>query len=145
MKHRLNIELISDNFFEGTRILGIVTTLKNYQLCYHIEKSMQIDFQTSVDLQIPLEKNRRSYSFTVYEFYQSSLAVEHFLYSNKNDGEPFLPELQNLDFIWLIKGDYYSIEENFITLQQQLKIINGIQLVTEVPQEKIKSRDNLQL
>jgi hypothetical protein len=145
MKHRLNIEQISDNFFEGTRILGIVTTLKNYQLCYHIEKSLQIDFQTSKDLQIPLEKNKRSYSFTVYEFYQSSLAVEHFLYSNKNDGEPFLPELPHLDFIWLLKGDYYANEENLITLHQQLKIINGIQLVTEVPQEKIKSRNNLQL
>jgi hypothetical protein len=145
MKHRLNIEQISDNFLEGTRILGIVTTLKNYQLCYHIEKSLQIDFQTSKDLQIPLEKNKRSYSFTVYEFYQSSLAVEHFLYSNKNDGEPFLPELPHLDFIWLLKGDYYANEENLITLHQQLKIINGIQLVTEVPQEKIKSRNNLQL
>lgn len=106
---------------------------------------MQIDFQTSKDLQIPLEKNKRSYSFTVYEYYQSSLAIEHFLYSNKNDGEPFLPELPNLDFIWLIKGHFYSIDQNFITLQQQLKNINGIQLVTEVPQEKIKSRDNLQL
>ena len=145
MKHRLNIEQISDNFFEGTRILGIVTTLKNYQLCYHIEKSLQIDFQTSKDLQIPLEKNKRSYSFTVYEFYQSSLVVEHFLYSNKNDGEPFLPELPHLDFIWLLKGDYYANEQNLITLQQHLKIITGIQLVTEVPQEKIKSRDNLQL
>lgn len=145
MKHRLNLEQISDNFFENTRILGVVTTLKNYQLCYYIEKSMQIDFQTSQDLQIPLEKNRRLYSYTVYEFYQSSLAIEHFLYSNKNDGEPFLPELPNLDFIWLIKGDYYYIEQNFLTLQNQLKNITGVQLVTEVPQEKIKSKNNLQL
>jgi hypothetical protein len=145
MKHRLDIEQISDNFFESTRILGISTSLKNYQLCYHIEKSLQINFQTSVDLQIPLEKNRRSYSFTVYEFFQTSLGVEHFLYSNKNDGESFLPELPHLDFIWLIKGDYYYIDQNFLTLQNQLKIITGVQLVTEVPQNKIKSRDNLQL
>jgi hypothetical protein len=106
---------------------------------------MQINFQTSKDLQIPLEKNKRAYSFTVYEFYQSSLSVEHFLYSNKNDGEPFLPELPHLDFIWLIKGDYYASELNFTTLQKELKNINGVQMVTEVPQEKIKSRDNLQL
>ncbi len=143
MKHKLDIEQISDNFFEKTKILGIATSLKNYQLCYHIEKSIQIDFQTSKDLQIPLEKNKRAYSFTVYEFYQSTFFVEHFLYSNKNDGEPLLPELPHLDFIWLIKGDF--LEQNFINLQQQLKNINGVQLVIEVPQEKIKSRDNLQL
>jgi hypothetical protein len=67
------------------------------------------------------------------------------LYSNKNDGEPFLPELPHLDFIWLIKGDYYASELNFTNLQKELKYINGVQMVIEVPQEKIKSRDNLQL
>ena len=41
MKHRLDFEQISDNFFDGTRIIGITTTLKNYQLCYHIEKNIQ--------------------------------------------------------------------------------------------------------
>lgn len=145
MKHRLDFEQISDNFFDGTRIIGITTTLKNYQLCYHIEKNIQIDFRTSVDLQLPLEKNRRSYSFTVYEFFQSTCFTEHFLYSNKNDGEPFLPELPHLDFIWLVKGDYFLNDSEFLRLQNQLRIISGIQLVIEVPSNKIKSRDNLQL
>jgi hypothetical protein len=68
MKLKLDDDQMSDNFFEGTRILGIASTLKNYQLCFHIEKELFIDFRTSADLQIPLEKNKRSYSFTVYEF-----------------------------------------------------------------------------
>ena len=57
MKLKLNDDQMSDNFFEGTRILGIASTLKNYQLCFHIEKELFIDFRTSADLQIPLEKN----------------------------------------------------------------------------------------
>jgi hypothetical protein len=145
MKLKLNDDEMSDNFFEGTRILGIASTLKNYQLCFHIEKNLQIDFRTSADLQIPLEKNKRSYSFTVYEFVQPAIATEHFLYSNKNDGESFLPELQHLDFIWLLKGGFYENDEEFTKLQRQLRDITGIQLVTEVSHDKIKSRDNLQL
>ena len=145
MKLKLNDDEMSDNFFEGTRILGIASTLKNYQLCFHIEKNLQIDFRTSADLQIPLEKNKRSYSFTVYEFVQPAIATEHFLYSNKNDGESFLPELQHLDFIWLLKGGFYENDEEFKKLQRQLRDITGIQLVTEVSHDKIKSRDNLQL
>jgi hypothetical protein len=145
MKLKLNDDEMSDNFFEGTRILGIASTLKNYQLCFHIEKNLQIDFRTSADLQIPLEKNKRTYSFTVYEFVQPAIATEHFLYSNKNDGESFLPELQHLDFIWLLKGSFFENDEEFTKLQRQLRDITGIQLVTEVSHDKIKSRDNLQL
>jgi len=143
MKLRLDDDKMSDHFFEDTRILGIVCTLKNYHFCWHIEKALQIDFQTAPDLQIGMEKNRRSYSFTVYEFLQPISAKEHFLYSNKHDGEFLLPELQHLDFIWLVR-DSFQDELYFQQIQQQLRSIPGVQLVTEVAHEKIKSRDNLQ-
>jgi hypothetical protein len=145
MKLKLDDDQISDNFFDHTRILGIASTLKNYQLCFQIEKQLQVDFRTSQDLQIPLEKNKRTYSFTVYEFLEPAIATEHFLYTNKNDGEALLPELQHLDFIWLLKGVFFNNDEVFKDLQQNLRTIQGIQLVTEVAHEKIKSRDNLQL
>lgn len=145
MKLKLDDEQMSDNFFDGTRILGIVSTLKNYHFCWHIEQVLQIDFQTSADLQIPFEKNRRSYSFTVYEFTHNQSATDHFLYTNKNDGEPLIPELQHLDFIWLLKGPFYFNDTEFQKIQNSLRAIPGVQLVTEVPQERIKSRDNLQL
>lgn len=143
MKLRLNDEMLSDSFFEGTRILGIASTLKNYQLCWHLEKSMNIDFHTAIDLQIGMEKNRRSYSFTVYQFIHPVSQQQHFLYSNKHEGEFLLPELQHLDFIWLIRDDVFD-ESDFLLLQQGIRSIQGVQLVTEVQHEKIKSKDNLQ-
>ena len=86
MKLRLDDNRMSDNFFEDTRILGIACTLKNYHFCWHVDRLLQIGFQTSVDLQIPMEKNRRSYSFTVYEYIHQIEQKEHFLYSNKHEG-----------------------------------------------------------
>ena len=133
MKLRLDDDKMSDNFFEDTRILGIASTLKNYQFCWHIEQTMLIDFQTSADLQIPMEKNRRSYSFTVYEFIDPISSKEHFL----------LPELQHLDFIWLVRDPFHT-DEQLSLMQQQIRTIPGVQLVTEVPHDKIKSKDNLQ-
>lgn len=143
MKLKLDDDRMSDHFFEDTRILGIACTLKNYLFCWHIEKLLQIDFRTAPDLQIPMEKNRRSYSFTVYEFFHPAMAKEHFLYSNKHDGECLLPELQHFDFIWLVRDTFNDIEF-FTKLQLQLRSIAGVQLVIEVPHDKIKSRDNLQ-
>lgn len=143
MKLRLDDDKMSDNFFEDTRILGIACTLKNYQFCWHIEQTMLIDFQTSADLQIPMEKNKRSYSFTVYEFIDPISSKEHFLYSNKHEGEFLLPELQHLDFIWLVRDPFHN-DEQLSLMQQQIRTIPGVQLVTEVPHDKIKSKDNLQ-
>lgn len=143
MKHRLDDESISDDFFEGTRILGIASTLKNYQFCWHVEKSMPIDFHTYADLQIAMEKNKRSYSFTVYEFKDPITHADHVLYSNKHDGEFLLPELQHLDFIWLIRDGFYH-EEEFSDFQQKIRRLPGVQLITEIQIDKIKSRDNLQ-
>lgn len=134
---------MSDDFFEDTRILGIACPLKNYQFCWHVEKTLNIPFATSLDLQIGMEKNKRSYSFTVYEFIHPITSKEHFLYSNKHEGEFLLPELQHLDFIWLIRDPYNDLVE-LNGLMQRLRTIPGVQLVTEVPHEKIKSRDNLQ-
>jgi len=143
MKLRLDDNRMSDNFFEDTRILGIACTLKNYHFCWHIDRLLQIGFQTSVDLQIPMEKNRRSYSFTVYEYIHQIEQKEHFLYSNKHEGEFLLPELQHLDFIWLIRDTFHN-EEDFTAMQQKIRTIQGVQLITEVPHDRIKSKDNLQ-
>ena len=109
MKLKLDEERMSDDFFEDTKILGIACSLKNYQFCWHIEKMIHIPFATSADLQIGMEKNKRAYSFTVYEFIHPLTSKEHFLYSNKHEGEFLLPELQHLDFIWLIRDPYNEI------------------------------------
>ncbi len=143
MKLRLDDDQMSDSFFEDTRILGIVCSLKNYQFCWNIERLLQIDFRTAPDLQIPMEKNRRSYSFTVYEFIHTSSGKEHYLYSNKHEGEFLLPELQHLDFVWLVR-DPFQDNGFLLQLQQQIRSIAGVQMVIEVPHDKIKSRDNLQ-
>ena len=68
--------------------------------------------------------------------------MEHYIYNNQFEGEYLLPEFKHFDFLWLIKADIIP-EENFINLQQNLKTITGVQLVTELTQEKIKNKENL--
>ena len=68
--------------------------------------------------------------------------MEHYIYHNQFEGEYLLPELKHFDFLWLIKADIID-EENFISLQQNIKNINGVQLVTELIHEKIKNKENL--
>ena len=142
MKLRLE-ESSSPDFFEGSYILGIVSTLKNYLFCWHIQHHLNIYFGTSEDMQINLVKNQRTYSFTVYE-YSDPLSLDHYqLFTNKNDGEFLLPELQHLDYIWLFKGVNGNLL-NFKKIQSLLKNIPGVQMVVDIDQSRIKSKNNLQ-
>ena len=64
------------------------------------------------------------------------------LYNNQDDGEYLLPEFKHLDFLWLAKGEEMSKDEIKI-LQQSLKLIPAVQLVTEMTNEKIKNKQSL--
>ncbi|MEI9935479.1 MAG: IPExxxVDY family protein [Ferruginibacter sp.] len=53
-----------------------------------------------------------------------------------------LPEFKHLDFVWLIKGDVINNDELKILIQS-IKSLPGVQLVTEMTNEKIKNKQHL--
>ena len=64
------------------------------------------------------------------------------VYNHYNDGEYLLPEFRHMDFLWLIKGD--SVEANGCReLMQAVKSLNGVQLVAELTNEKIRNKGHL--
>jgi hypothetical protein len=138
----LNIDAIEDDFFSGTRLLGIMSQLKNYRFCWLVNAYLKYDFRLNTDIEIQLKKKNRNYFFQVYQFCEPDCEMEHYIYHNQFEGEFLLPEFKHFDFLWLVKADIIP-EENFITLQQNIKTINGVQLVAELTQEKIKHKGNL--
>ena len=66
----------------------------------------------------------------------------HYLYNNQFDGEYLLPEFKHLDFLWLIKGDEIENEE-LAAMMQVVKSLPGVQLITEMTNEKIKNKQHL--
>ena len=138
----LNTDGMEDNFFTGARLLGIMSQVKNYRFCWLVNAELNYDFRLNTDAEIQLKKKSRNYFFQVYQFSETDREMEHYIYHNQFEGEYLLPELKHFDFLWLIKADIID-EENFISLQQNIKNINGVQLVTELTHEKIKNKENL--
>jgi hypothetical protein len=64
------------------------------------------------------------------------------LYKNHHDGEYLLPEFKHLDFLWLLKDDFVS-DESLQHLVQSIRTVNGVQLVIELTNEKIKNKEHL--
>ena len=142
MKLILDNKNLTEEFFEDTRLLGIMAPIKDYQLCWHLNGLMGMDFRINNDIEIQLTKKQRNYFFAVYEFCEPTGSLFHYVYNNRFDGEYLIPEFRHLDFLWLMKGD--TVNED--TLQQTIhgiKEINGVQLVIELTNEKIRNKEHL--
>ena len=142
MKLVLDNNELTQDFFEDTRLLGIMAPIKDYQFCWNLNSRMGIDFRINHEIEIQLTKKKRNYFFAVYEFSEPTGSLSHYLYNNRFDGEYLLPEFKHLDFLWLMKGDI--VNEN--TLQEtisQIRSINDVQLVIELTNEKIRNKEHL--
>ena len=142
MKLVLDNKNLAEDFFEDTRLLGIMAPIKDYQLCWHFNNIMGMDFRINNEIEIQLTKKERNYFFAVYEFSEPTGSLSHYLYNNRFDGEYLLPEFKHLDFLWLMKGDIVT-DEGLQQTINHIKEISGVQLVIELTNEKIRNKEHL--
>ena len=138
----LETQGITDEFFEDTRLLGIMAPIKDYQFCWQLNNLLGMDFRVNNDIEIQLKKKNRNYFFSLYEYREPMSSLEHYIYNNQFDGEYLLPEFKHLDFLWLMKGDGVS-DESLQQKTETLRAINSVQLVIELTNEKIKNKEHL--
>ncbi len=144
----MNLKLNNDDaiidFFEHTRLLGIVAPVKDYIFSWHANQQLGINLRLNNWLEIQLRKKNRDYFFSVFEYPVFINNTFHYLYNNQYDGEYLLPEFKHLDFLWLVKTEGQDVDEGeFSILQKTLKTIPFVQLVTEMTGDKIKNRGHL--
>ncbi len=142
MKLKLDLEDLTDDFFEETQLFGLVAPVKDYQFCRHLNHLLGFDFRVNNEIEIQLFKKNRNYYFSIYEYKQPNSSLSHFLYNNQFDGEYLLPEFKHLDYLWLLKGDVVS-SEFLQNLMSDVRSITGVQLVVELTGEKIKNKGHL--
>jgi len=142
MKLKLDIEEMAEGFFEDTRLLGIMAPVRDYQFCWQLNRLFQFNFRINNHIEIQLRKKQRNYFFTVFEYPEPATSRVHYLYNNKFDGEYLLPEFKHVDFLWLMKGDAVS-DAFFDATIRRIREINGVQLVNELTNEKIKNKGQL--
>lgn len=142
MKLILDTAELTHDFFEDTKLLGIMAPVKDYQLSWQLNQLMGIEFRINNDIEIQLTRKRRNYFFSVYDFHEDTSCLSHYLYNNQFDGEYLLPEFKHLDFLWLIKGEIVA-DESVLEYISAIKTISAVQLVMELTNEKIKNKEHL--
>ncbi|MEO8822131.1 MAG: IPExxxVDY family protein [Ginsengibacter sp.] len=142
MKLRIDNEAMLDEFFDNTRLLGIVASIEQYRFCWHLNQLLNFDFRINNNIEIHLNKKSRHYFFPIYQYGEQSGTIHHYLYNNEDDGEYLLPEFRHLDFLWLMKDDVLKDQELSV-LMNSVKTIPTVQMVVELTNEKIKNKQHL--
>ncbi|MFY7840147.1 MAG: IPExxxVDY family protein [Lacibacter sp.] len=142
MKLKIDNELLAEEFFEDTFLLGIMASLESHQFVWQINQALRFDFRINNDIEIQLTKKNRNYFFSVFEFQEPHKALCYYLYKNQYDGEYLLPEFKHLDYLWLIKGDLPAKEDE-LALIADIRSLQAVQLVVELNNEKIKNKQHL--
>lgn len=142
MKLKLDQDTLNNDFFDNTRLLGIMAPLKNYFFCWQVNNVLGVKFILNSDAELHLRKSRRDYYFNLYEWTEPESYLTHYIYHNQNDGNFLLPEFKNMDFLWLMKGDMVE-DEKIGTIATAIRNISGVQLVAELTSEQIKNKGNM--
>ncbi len=122
-------------------LFSIVSPLKDYRICWHLNKIIHGNFLRKNDLEINIKKLKKINRFSLFNHTDAISKVSYNLVSNKNLGTYLVKELKQIDFFLIINGYISDIEKK--DLLTSLKGIDALQTVFETDPAQLPSRHNL--
>jgi len=120
-------------------LIALTVPLKDYRLCFMINKELNIQFCRTDELYLPAE-NGRSY-FSMYHYQYKQTETDFYLLANKGTEGFLIPEMKSADYFIMIKN--FIDREDLDNFLSGLNRIPEVQAAIEVDPKKLKSKENL--
>jgi hypothetical protein len=131
LKYELDLDFV---------LIAITSSLKDYMLCYKINRRLDFDFSRVEELCVPVHKGEPSW-FSMYHYQPPETETDFYLLANKGTDGYLVPEMN--------KVDYFIVIRTFIDDEDLQKLLDGINklpevvVAAEVDPKKLKSKENL--
>ncbi|MDF3077890.1 MAG: IPExxxVDY family protein [Sphingobacteriaceae bacterium] len=122
-------------------LIAITTPLKDYRLCYTINKQLLIQFYRTDELQLQFGLADAPVYFSKFYYKADQGETEFFLLSNKGAEGYLIPEMKEADYFILIHN--YIDKEDLEQLITGLNQISEVLAAIEVDPRRLKSKENL--
>jgi hypothetical protein len=132
---QLNHTAVEEDFFDDLKMLCLICPHEPYHLAWHINRNIPIDFKRSPDQDILIGGNY----YIVYEFIEENNQILHYLLATRCKTNYILPELKNIDFIWMIKGGH-KVDEYIKKLPDMVKTLMGVIDCRVIDHKKLSNR-----
>lgn len=133
---KFSLEIEEDfDFF----MLGICSHVKDYRLCWEINKEFGIELHKDPDLEVMNNGEQKTFSFNSYE--NSANPNDYYLISNKSELGFLVPEEKKCDYFLIIKGPLAKKEEE--ELIKKLNHSKNILTCYPIEVSELRSKNNL--
>lgn len=120
-------------------MLGICSHVKDYRLCWEINKEFDIQLQKESDLEVISNGEMKSYSFNTYE--NTSNPNDFYLIGNKSELGYLIPEEKKCDYFLIVKGPIEEDQE--VDIIKRLNASKNILTCYPIEAADLKSKNNL--
>lgn len=119
-------------------LLALISSLKDYRLCYELNKKLKLKFIRQPELELKDAKHNRS-EYTFFRCRNSKTREEIILILNKGSNGILIPEMKNVDYFLLIKNQPVDAIDRLVTAMNEIDNIGG---VYELDPAELKSAEN---
>lgn len=141
---KLDMGAVQDGFFSDTAMIGIVCSLPAHKFCWTINNLLDFEFVRDPDSDVEYAPSKEEkHFFSMYQYCESVSSCEHLLYKLKSHKKSLLPEIKQLDYLWLIKSQDAELQCEIIA--DQLKSLPDVQLAQIIAPERLKNLNHLLL
>ena len=85
------------------RLIGVFTPLKDYRLCWLLNRQLKTDLRRLPDFTYYLKKQDVSEEFSADHYKSRETREDYFLLSNKGNHLTLLPKPKNMDYLLLLR------------------------------------------
>ena len=121
-------------------LIAVTTSLKDYRICFLINKYLHFNFIKTADHEIELSNTGTVY-FSMYSDHWEASGTDFYFMSNKGTEGYLVPEMNKTDYFLMIKN--YIDDESLDNLLSGLNKIPEIVAAVKIDPKKVKSRENL--
>jgi hypothetical protein len=122
-------------------LIAITTSLKDYRICYLINKFLNFNFIKIADLPVDIFPGAAPVLFSRFHYSWEATETGFYFLANKGSEGYLIPEMRKADYFLLIKN--YIDEKDLDNLISSLNKIPEIVAAVKIDPKKIKSRENL--
>lgn len=122
-------------------LIAVTTSLKDYRICFLINKYLYFNFTKTTDLEVNLHQSPEPVYFSMYTDHWEASGTDFYFLGNKGSDGYLVPEMNKTDYFLMIKN--YIDDEDLDNLLSGLNKIPEIVAAVKIDPKKIKSRENL--
>ena len=122
-------------------LIAVTTSLKDYKVCYLINKFLNFNFIKSNDLAVDIYQGSEPVLFSLYHYHWETTETDFYFIGNKGSEGYLVPEIKSADYFLMIRN--YIDDDDLDNLISTLNKIPEIVAAVKIDPKKIKSRENL--